>query len=203
MLFEQYYLPSGPGLSNFLNMPNFSINYKKFACAFAIGVNFASSGCATPPVSPPQTGASVHAVAPANIAQPESSPVAVAPFPASQYTITAKPEESPVERAVRERAQARWNHLAKAELDEAYEYLSPGSRLASPKQTYKSRIQPGSWQGANVVRVDCAQPERCTVNVNVKIKMLIARVGMINHESVVSEDWLFSGNQWWYVQPAK
>jgi hypothetical protein len=165
-------------------------------CLFAL-----LTGCATQAVGPDKSGKS-NALREETQAHGNTLIAPGTPIPAfepTKYVVKAKEIESTSEQLVRGRALSRWNHLIKAELDEAYEYLSPGSRLANPKQTYKNRIQSATWRGADIVRVECNEPERCLVQVNVKSRLVLPRVGSVNHGGLVSEDWLYSDNQWWFV----
>ena len=127
----------------------------------------------------------------------------LAQFPATENVVKSKSVESDTEKAVRARAQIRWDYLIKGDIDSAYRFLSPNSRLAQPLDTYKSRIRLGFWQSAEVIRVDCAEISRCNVQSKVRVKMAGTRGGLIDHESVVSEDWLGLSGEWWFVPPPR
>src|SRR5881296_2043571 len=47
------------------------------------------------------------------------------------------------QKVVAERAQARWELLIKGDVESAYQYLSAGSKAATPLQAYKAQIRPG------------------------------------------------------------
>src|SRR5216117_161381 len=66
------------------------------------------------------------------------------------------------QKVVAERAQARWELLIKGDVEGAYQYLSAGSKAATPLGLYKTKIKPGIWRGAKVDKVDC-EAEICKV----------------------------------------
>ena len=90
--------------------------------------------------------------------------VAVGLVACASITVDSPPEAK--QKVVAERAQARWELLIKGDVDGAYQYLSVGSKSATPLRLYKAKIRPGLWREAKVNRVDC-QAEVC------KVEMLI------------------------------
>ncbi len=169
---------------------------------FATGALALLNACSTSPNI--GTDATNKAVVPVGVAARNAELIppttgALNQFPATENAVKSKPNESPAEQSVRLRAQKRWEHLVKGDIDLAYTYLSPNSRLAQPLDVYKSRIRVGFWQSADVIRVDCAEASRCVVQSKVRVKMPGIRGGLIDHESVVSEDWLGLTGEWWYV----
>lgn len=100
---------------------------------------------------------------------------------------------------VRERAEQRWQHLLAGRLDEAYAYLSPGSRERVTAALYKGSLKPGMWRGAKVTGVDCTA-DVCKVQVDVAYEYMRPSV---KYESVRSldETWVREGGQWWYFLP--
>jgi hypothetical protein len=52
------------------------------------------------------------------------------------------------ETELRERAMQRWQNLIGGKLDEAYGYLSQGSRDRVPLTSYKGSLRPGMWRDA-------------------------------------------------------
>jgi len=81
-------------------------------------------------------------------------------------TLSADSPAEAKQKVVAERAQARWELLIEGDVDGAYQYLSVGSKLATPLRSYKAKIRPGLWREAKVNTVDC-QAEVC------KVEMLI------------------------------
>jgi hypothetical protein len=100
---------------------------------------------------------------------------------------------------VRERAEQRWQYLLKGQLDEAYAYLSPGSRERVTVAYYKGSLKPGMWRDAKVTGVDCAA-DVCKVQVDVSYLYMRPNV---KYESVrtLDESWVNDGGQWWYLLP--
>ncbi len=124
----------------------------------------------------------------------------IAPFePAKRLDTSPKPNESEDEKKVRTRSQTRWEHLVKGEIDQAYVYLSPGTRQLSSPEAYRSTIRPGIWKGGKVGRVSCDEPELCYVDVTVRVKVVAGRAGIIDQESQVKETWVKSGDNWWFL----
>ena len=88
--------------------------------------------------------------------------------PAAAVLTPAKAED-----AVRVRAQQRWDWLVTGKYEDAYGYTTPAFRGLNTAQSYRSRFGTGaSWMGARVQSVDCATPERCTVQVAVDTRVV-------------------------------
>jgi hypothetical protein len=155
------------------------------------------AGCALTPSAPPRPDSPGVALLKADIAAGVTSGPPT--FSPSQFAIKPKEIESANEQLVRARAQKRWDLLVKSDIDSAYDYLSPNSKIILPKDEYKGRIRPGFWTSAQVARVECEQENRCFVQTQVRVKMMAPQGGLINHESVVKEDWLSVSGQWWFV----
>lgn len=100
---------------------------------------------------------------------------------------------------VRERADQRWQHLVAGRLDEAYAYLSPGSRERVTAPYYKGSLKPGMWRGAKVAGVEC-ETDVCKVQVALKYEYM--RPGVkYESERTLDETWIREGGQWWYLLP--
>jgi hypothetical protein len=103
--------------------------------------------------------------------------------------------EKSAEMRVRERAQARWDALLKAEIDKAYSYLSPVSRETLSINAYRGRVNPKFWRGATVESVVC-EVERCDVKITIKMEAF-------NNLPVslqgVAETWILDQSEWWLV----
>ncbi len=98
------------------------------------------------------------------------------------------------QKVVAERAQARWNVLIKGDVEAAYQFLSTGSRAATPVATYKAKIKPGLWREAKVGKIDC-EAEIC------KVVMLVTydTRRMKGIETPVDETWVIEKGSAWYV----
>lgn len=100
---------------------------------------------------------------------------------------------------VRERAEQRWQHLLAGRLDEAYAYLSPGSRERVAAPYYKGSLKPGMWRGAKVVGAECAE-DVCKVQVELNYEYMRPSV-KYESERILDETWVREGGQWWYLLP--
>ena len=104
------------------------------------------------------------------------------------------------EDAVRTRAQQRWDWLVTGKYEDAYTYTTPAFRGLNTAQSYRNRFGTGaSWTRARVQSVDCATPERCTVQVTVDTRV-VARGFRDPITTSVVETWLLERDQWWYHQ---
>ena len=104
------------------------------------------------------------------------------------------------EDAVRTRAQQRWDWLVTGKYEDAYTYTTPAFRGLNTAQNYRNRFGTGaSWTGARVQSVECAAPERCTVQVAVDTRV-VARGFRDPITTSVVETWLLESGQWWYHQ---
>ena len=107
---------------------------------------------------------------------------------------------SKVEDAVSVRAQQRWDWLVTGKYEDAYGYTTPAFRGLNTAQNYRNRFGTGaSWTGARVQSVECATPERCTVQVAVDTRV-VARGFREPITTSVVETWLLEEGQWWYHQ---
>jgi len=98
------------------------------------------------------------------------------------------------EKVVAERAEARWQLLIKGDVDGAYQFLSAGSKAATPLNLYKTKVKPGMWRQAKVDKVDC-EAEFC------KVGMLITYDyrNVKGIETPLPETWIIENGSAWYV----
>jgi hypothetical protein len=113
---------------------------------------------------------------------------------------TSPPEEK--QKVVAERAEARWQLLIKGDVAGAYEYLSAGSKAATPLATYSRKIRPGLWRTARVDEVNC-EAEVCNVKMlityQVHKKVAFGTPLNMNLETPVAETWIIENGSGWYV----
>jgi hypothetical protein len=115
----------------------------------------------------------------------------------ASISVDSPPEAK--QKLVAERAQARWELLIKGDVDGAYQYLSAGSKAATPLGLYKGRIKPGLWRGAKVDKVEC-EAEICTVQMLITYDFRTARAGaMKGIETPVPETWIIENGTVGYV----
>ena len=103
------------------------------------------------------------------------------------------------QKVVAERAQARWELLIKGDVDGAYQYLSVGSKAATPPGLYKAKIKPGMWRGAKVDKVEC-EAEVCKVQMLITYDFRAPRGGVMKGiETPVPETWIIENGTVGYV----
>jgi hypothetical protein len=110
----------------------------------------------------------------------------------ASLSVDSAPEQK--QRVVAEKALARWQVLIKGDVEAAYQFLSAGSKAATPLATYKNRIKPGIWREAKVDKIEC-KAEIC------KVTMLITydTKRMKGIETPVPETWIIENGSAWYV----
>jgi len=108
--------------------------------------------------------------------------------------ITPESSAAAKEKVVAERAEQRWQLLVKGDVDGAYEFLSAGSKAATPLPVYKAKIKPGIWRQAKVDKVNC-EAELCKV----EMKITYDFRNMKGIETPVPETWIVENGSAWYV----
>ena len=123
--------------------------------------------------------------------------VAVGLVACASIRVDSPPEAK--QKVVAERAQARWELLIKGDVDGAYQYLSAGSKAATPLGLYKGKIKPGMWRGAKVDKVDC-EAEVCKVQMLITYDFRAPRGGVMKGiETPVPETWIIENGTVGYV----
>lgn len=124
---------------------------------------------------------------------------------ASPTSTDTASEAMSAEDAVKLRALNRWGLLIEKRFEEAYDLLSPGYRQVRPREDYVKIMasRPVQW---TKVRFDSAQCEEdvCTVaiEVHIQMNMPVMRVGTVDGLSVITENWVRSGGEWYLVPAA-
>jgi predicted small secreted protein len=95
---------------------------------------------------------------------------------------------------VTERINARWNALIKGDLDQAYTFMSAGSREAMPLELYKIKIKPGSWRAVKVDSMQC-EAEICQA----KMTLTYDHRMMKGIQTPFEETWILEKGNAWYV----
>lgn len=104
----------------------------------------------------------------------------------------------PPEAQVEARAQARWDALIGGKLEQAYTFLSPGSRALVSFERWRAGMGGmATWKGAKVFAVKCSHPDRCAVTIKVTYQPLLRRDSLGTIETSVEEVWLLDAGQWW------
>lgn len=111
-------------------------------------------------------------------------------------TLQSKPED-----AVTQRATERWQALVKGQILKAYEYNTPGYKaLVTPEGFIGRTGIAGRWLGAEVVRVECAQPISCKVVIRLDYQALFSGRSTDKLSTHIDETWLLEDGQWWIFQ---
>ncbi|GIX34526.1 MAG: hypothetical protein KatS3mg126_0305 [Lysobacteraceae bacterium] len=101
------------------------------------------------------------------------------------------------------RAQERWDALLAGDFVKAWGYLSPGARSRGSAEAYAAQMKarPVRWKSAEVLGVECPEPELCkvTVKVGFTAPANMPRVGKLAASSAVIEKWIRLDGQWYYV----
>lgn len=81
------------------------------------------------------------------------------------------------------------------DLDAAYGFLSPGSKVTTSLVLFKARIKPLDWRDAKAVKTECVA-EKCLVSISLTFND--SRFGG-DVTTVFQETWLRESGQWWLV----
>jgi predicted small secreted protein len=95
---------------------------------------------------------------------------------------------------VTERINARWNALIKGDLDQAYTFMSAGSREAMPLTLYKEKIKPGTWRAVKIDGMQC-EAEICQARMTLTYDHRM----MKGIQTPFEETWILEKGNAWYV----
>ncbi len=113
----------------------------------------------------------------------------------------SKPDRPP-EDVVAERAQARWDAMVAQEFQRAWEYYSPGFREQTEPAVFEVQMsqRPVRWDSAELVEVECPQPEKCTARFRVGYTAVGApgQLAGLQNERSIRETWVRLQDEWWY-----
>lgn len=105
---------------------------------------------------------------------------------------------------VTQRANQRWQALIDADFTRAYNFNTPGYRAAVNSQTHRASVGSAvAWVGAEAVKIDCPDINKCTATVRIDFKPLMGGRYGEKINTHIDETWLFEDGQWWYFQPFK
>ena len=118
---------------------------------------------------------------------------------------TTSSKSSPEEQ-VKQRAVARWSLLIERRFEEAYALMSPGYRqtMASDLYVKTMKDRPVQWTAVSFLAATC-EPEVCSVRLNVEAKfnMPVMRVGTMEVQDIVTENWVLNDGEWYMVPDAE
>jgi hypothetical protein len=107
----------------------------------------------------------------------------------------------PPEKAVAERAQARWDALIESNWAVAYGYMTPAYRAVVPLKRFGSQFSgPARWEEAKVTGAKC-EDKRCVVSVAVGLRLLIPAHADRVTTTHIDEVWLLEEGQWYKFEP--
>lgn len=102
---------------------------------------------------------------------------------------------------VRQRATERWQALVGGQFSRAYAYSTPGFRAVVTPDSYRNRIGSSvTWLGAEVIRVNCPEANKCTAMLRIDYKPVLIRQNGVKVSTHIDETWLFEDGQWWFFQ---
>jgi hypothetical protein len=105
---------------------------------------------------------------------------------------------------VRERAVERWNLLIAHKAEQAYDYLSPGYRATQTRDEYAKSKNSSQihWQSVAPVDEKC-EAETCVVHVIVTSNITLPQLQghEVKSESPLTEQWLKTNGQWFFLPP--
>jgi hypothetical protein len=106
---------------------------------------------------------------------------------------------------IEKRAMGRWDALLSADVETAYEYLSPGYRSSvSLTQYHRSLLlSKVNWTGAKYIESDCEETV-CSVKISLDFTVYGALPGVSSIESkqTIKESWVLVKGSW-YLVPKK
>ncbi len=107
------------------------------------------------------------------------------------------------EEAITQRINDRWQYVIDKDYKSAYAYMTEGTRAILSLAEYESRLRLAQiqWKGSKVKSVTCEDAETCKAEVELDIIILVPGGGTGPKEtiSVVTEDWLKNGSQWYFL----
>jgi len=103
---------------------------------------------------------------------------------------------------IEERAQLRWDMVLKGNLEEAYQYLSPGFRSSISLEQYQKSLksQRVQWTGAEYSKSECLESS-CKVTILLRFSLIgvLPGVPRFNSQTDIEENWVKVDDKWWHV----
>ncbi|MDX1461184.1 MAG: hypothetical protein R3348_09025 [Xanthomonadales bacterium] len=108
--------------------------------------------------------------------------------------------------SLEERAQARWDALLGGDWERAYEFLSPGARMAMSEEAFRELMANRTiqWTGVEVAEVGPCDAEvgSCDVTANISYRVSRGVPGLrkpIELTKGVTESWIKVDGTWYFV----
>ena len=106
------------------------------------------------------------------------------------------------DKRVTDRAQERWDAVVNDQLEEAYEYYSPGYRSATSLIDFgtEMRLRKLRYISAEYLDHECEQ-SRCTVRFMIGYRVFAPVPGLIQYDGqqMVEDTWVRTSGEWWYL----
>ena len=115
-----------------------------------------------------------------------------ATYPGGGVTAESPPEVK--QKVVMERAKARWQAVMQQNVEQAYGFLSPGSKATTPLAVYGGKARFKGIKSANILSAVC-EAETCKVRADVVLEHRLMK--SIPFE--LEENWVLENGQYWYV----
>ena len=134
----------------------------------------------------------------AAVQKPAAAPAASAAASAASEAQGA--ELTPEGKAVKQRAQERWDALVARDFERAWAYLEPAKRKEIEQKDYKDKFgEAGGLLGVEVLNVKCTTG-RCAAFVRLNAQMGAPGFaqGKLNVTTHSEEEWVLQDGQWWY-----
>lgn len=97
------------------------------------------------------------------------------------------------EKAVEQKATARWNAIVANDFKTAYEFISPAGRSLVTLQAYENGIKRDFHKSARVKEVRCAR-DVCDVTLELEYEYAGRRI-----KTPLFEKWVRQDSDWWYL----
>lgn len=114
-----------------------------------------------------------------------------------------RPQKGAAAESVEQRAVQRWENLIAGKAREAYEYLTPGYRAVKDKEAYAYEMaaRPVKWTAVKFLEKACAEPNVCSVRLEITFKVRIhaAMMGEVESVSIQNENWIKVRDVWHHL----
>ena len=108
------------------------------------------------------------------------------------------------DKALQERAQARWDALLAGDFAAAYAYNSPGYRSATSVTDFEIsfRLRRVQYKSAKYESHSCEE-QACTVRiwVDYSVSQLAQGVPEWKARNIIEERWILTDGNWWFAPP--
>ena len=106
------------------------------------------------------------------------------------------------DRAIQERAQARWDALLAGDFIAAYQYLSPGYRSTTSATDFEISFRTRRVQYISAeYKSHACEETACTVQMMVGYRVVrpVAGLPEWKSNSLIEERWINSDGKWWFL----